>query len=380
MKVAKKKRSAKKKRTTKKKVIKNFVVVTNISYGKNLKGTKIYFEGKKPSSLKDDGRISFGKNILELLRSNFSKFRWIITVDTDRITLERGIYRVRTSAKTIQKMYSQSYERNKDVKIDIIKKTFSVLYPDKFKYDHATKYKSGSLASILKEDITNDLSSEDKDALNKFLPNYIAKESLSTVNILKAATQIKSLKEIAQELKAEIAGTRSESWWQSYIHKNILIIQQGYIHAIEKINVGIGNTKFPDYSLITHDGFLDILEIKKPSTDLLKEDKSRNNFYWDSEVSKAISQVENYIENVSKYQDNIRTYIKDVIGIEQKVLRPRGIILAGDSSKFTTQKQKDDFRLLSLSAKNISFVTYDELVTRLENYINVLQEYSLKKK
>lgn len=357
-----------------------FVTVTNKSYGNALKGVKIYYEGKKPKSLRTDGSISFGKNILELLKKNFKKFQWIITENTDEIKTTYGITRVRTSIKTIQKMYQQSYSRGRDIKEDIIKNTFSVIYPKQFKYSKVSSYSPGLMASILKENILNELSSDDKDAINKFLPDYIAKESVSSVNILKATTQIKTLKEIADELKSEIKGTRSESWWQGYIHKNILIIQQGYIHAIDKMNISIGNTKFPDFSLITHDGFLDILEIKKPTTNLLKLDTSRNNNYWDSEVAKAIIQVENYIENISKYSDAVRSYIKDNMNLELKVVRPRGIILAGDSVKFTSQKQKDDFRLLSQSTKNITFLTYDELVTRLENYIEVLEKHSIKKK
>jgi len=313
-----------------------------------------------------------------LLKKNYPKFHWILTEDTKEIRKENGITKVRTSVKIVQKMYNQSYDRTRDVKEDIIKKTFSVIYPKSFSYGHAEKYKPGQIQEILNEDILNDLSADDKDALNKFIPNYIAKESVSVVNVLKATTQIKTLKEIADEITIEIKGNRSESWWQSYIHNNILIIQQGYIQAIEKMNISIGGTKFPDFSLITHDNFLDILEIKKPSTVLIKEDKSRNNFYWDTEITKAIIQVENYIENVSKQSDAVRSYIKDTFNIELKVVRPRGIILAGESGNFITQKEKDDFRLLTLASKNIIFLTYDELVTRLKNYIEVLEKYSLK--
>lgn len=276
-------------------------------------------------------------------------------------------------------MYQLSLDRTRDVKVDIIQKTFSTVYPKKFKYSKAEKYKPGSLATIFSEDILNDLSSDDKDKLNAFLPNYIAKESLTTVNVLKATTQIKTLKEISTEIKSEIDNNRSESWWQTYIHKNILIIQQGYLQAIEKMNISIGKTKFPDYSLVTFDGFLDILEIKKPQTPLLKEDSSRGNYFWDIEISKAIIQVENYIENVSKNADAVRGFIKDEFNIELKVVRPKGTILAGEYKKFTKQKEKDDFRLLTLANKNINFVTYDELATRLDNYIEVLEKYSKSK-
>lgn len=377
-----KKKSTVKKASKKKSIVsstpKNFVVVSNKSYGAYLRGTQIYYEGKKPTSLRDDGSISFGKNILEMLKKTYKSFHWILTEDTNNVMKEGSITKVRTSVKTIKKMYALSYDRSRDVKIDIIKKTFSILYPGEFSFSKAQKYKPGTFAEILNENILSSLSSDDKDALNKFLPEYISKESVSSVNLLKASTQIKTLKEIAAELKSEIASNRSESWWQTYIHKNILVIQQGYIHAIEKMNVIVGGTKFPDFSLITHDSFLDILEIKKPSTPLIKEDNSRNNFYWDTEISKAIIQVENYIENISKNADSVRSYIKDEYSIELKIVRPRGIILAGNSSDFDSQKKKDDYRLLTQASKNIIFLTFDELVTRLENYIEVLEKYSAK--
>lgn len=368
-----------KKKTVKKKVEK-YIAVTNVrSYGNNLKGVKIYYEGKKPKGLKADGTISFGKNILELLKKSFPKYQWILTEDKNEIIESYGITRVRTSIKTLTGMQKQSYDRGRDIKQDIIKNTFSNIYPKQFQFNQAAKYKPGSLALMLQENILKELSSDDKDALNKFLPDYIAQESASAVNILKATTQIKTLKQIVADMRSEIKGTKSEPWWQDYIHKNILIIQQGYIHAIEKMNIGIGNTKFPDFSLITHDGFLDILEIKKPNTNLILFDNSRTNYYWDSEMSRAIIQVENYIENVLKFSDAVRTYIKDNFKIEMKAVRPRGIILAGDSSKFNDQKQKDDFRLLSQATKNITFLTYDELATRLENYIGVLEKHSARK-
>lgn len=40
---------------------KNFIAVSSKSYGKVLKGTRIYFEGARPAGLKDDGSINLGK-------------------------------------------------------------------------------------------------------------------------------------------------------------------------------------------------------------------------------------------------------------------------------------------------------------------------------
>jgi len=362
-----------------KKLKKSYVIVNNKSYGYALKGMKIYFEGRRPKGLSRDGRINFGKHILEIIKRKFDRFQWIITETTDFITLERNIYRVRTSQKTLARINSELFDRTKDIKTDIISNLFSTIYPTHFSEIKNPIYVPGTIAIILGQNILPRISSEDRDALNKFLPDFISSESLSSVNLLKAKSQIKTLKELAADLEKSIEATYTESYWQKYIKKNILIIQQGYISAIEKMNIGIGTVKFPDFSIVTHDGYLDILEIKKANTLLIKEDAGRGNFYWETEVSKALIQVENYIENVSKHADAVRSYILDHYKINLKVLRPRGIIIAGNTKKFTTQKEKDDFRLLCHSLKNITFVTYDELLSRLKNYIEVLEKYSAKK-
>lgn len=199
---------------------------------------------------------------------------------------------------------------------------------------------------------------------------------MSAVNLLKAKTQIRTLRDLAADLAAELGNARSERWWQDYIHKNILLIQQGYIAALEKMNVIVGGTKLPDFALVTHDNYLDILEIKKPDTALLQYDAGRDNYFWSAEMSKAVIQTENYIDNVQRQADAIRSYIKDKHQIDLKVMRPRGIILAGSAGTMSSQKERDDFRLLSQSTKNVTFVTYDELLTRLNNYIGVLEKHS----
>lgn len=375
--MAKKKAIAKNKKKATKLKKKDYITITNKQmYGNVWLGTKIYFEGQKPKGLGKDGKLIFGKHILEILKRKFSNFRLIVTPETDSIALERKIYKLRISQKTFTAMYKEYMERSRDIKTDIVSGMFSRKHSKNFEEKEIEAYVPGSLARVLNPSIITRLSSNDKDAVNAFLPDYIVSESLSAVNLIKAATQIKSLKELANDLEKQIDAGRSEGWWQTYIKKNILIIQQGYIQAIEKMNLNIGNTKFPDFSLITHDNYLDILEIKKPDTTLLKLDTSRGNYYWDTEIAKAVIQTENYIESASHHASDVRGYILDNYKINMKVIRPRGIVLAGDARKFTEQKQGDDFRLLCQSTKSIVFVTYDELLSRLQNYIKVLEAYS----
>lgn len=162
---------------------------------------------------------------------------------------------------------------------------------------------------------------------------------------------------------------------------NITIIQQGYITLISKANIGVLTTSFPDFLLVTYDEYLDILEIKTPFTELLSEDKDHKNYFWNREISKAIAQVENYIQAVEEIGPKVRTKVKDLYGIDLRVIKPRGIIFAGNSTQFKGQKLiQDDFRLLNQGLKNVTIVTYDELLTRLQNYIVALSGMGKKAK
>jgi hypothetical protein len=275
-------------------------------------------------------------------------------------------------------MWAKEFDRRRDVKNDLIQSAFYYAFPTYFTTAPPPAYHPGSLAQLLSPGVLKKLSSEDKEALTTFLPHFISAESISSINLLKASAEIASLKDLAAELESEIANTHAEHWWQDYIKGKILIIQQGYIRAIDKMNVAIGNTKFPDFSLVTHDNYLDILEIKKPNTDILKFDPNRGNYFFDAEISRAVIQVENYLANVERHASDVRSFILDKYKIDLKVVRPRGIILAGDATGLKEQKQKDDFRLLSHGLKHITIVTYDELLIRLKNYIRVLEEFTNK--
>ena len=369
--------SKKKSAKAKKKAKKNYVVVSNSSYGRALKGQRIYFEGKKPTRLGDDGRITFGKNILETLAKKFGpRFRWTITEEKDDIVVKYGIAHVLTSKRLLDRLFGENLERSREVKTEIVQRRFFYAFPTHFTTPPPSAYVPGSIAKILSADILPKLSSEDKEALNQILPDFLKGEAMSSIAI--KAIEIDTLKKLAAEFKAELNNQHPESWWQNYIQARILIMQQGYIRPVEKMNVAIGNTKFPDFALVTHDNYLDILEIKKPDTTILKEDRSRGNYHWDTEISRAIIQVENYLEHIANQAAQVRSFVKDTYDLELKVVRPRGFILAGNSDEFLSQKQHDDFRLLSHGLKNVTVITYDELLVRLENHIRVLEKYSSK--
>jgi hypothetical protein len=364
-----------------------FVTIKKESkYGPALYGMRIYYEGRLPQGLdKKTGKIKFGKHILETLNKRFNgKFRLVISKTGNSIEVKKNakkeeIYWVHVSEDLLRGMNGDSRERTRDIMLDIVRHTFGAVYPKYFQSNVSMPYVPGSLARTLAKAEVKRMSDEDKTAVLNILPDFLASEAIKSVNLLKTA-EIDTLRSLEADFRNAIEQGHPESWWQTYIKGKILIIQQGYIRVLDKVNIAVAGTKFPDFLLVTHDGYLDILEIKKPDTNLLKHDKSRDNYHWDIEMSKAIIQVENYIEGVNRIGDQLCIELKDKHGIDLRVLRPRGVILAGNSRSLTLQKEKNDFRLLSLSLKNITVVTYDELLARLSNYIGALEQYVLPTK
>jgi hypothetical protein len=166
--------------------------------------------------------------------------------------------------------------------------------------------------------------------------------------------------------------SQSEHSWQTFLKEHFLIFCPNYENSLEKQNLSL-HGKFPDFLLIDANGYLDIFEIKRPDTNLLKKDESRGNYYWDAEISKALAQVETYIHLAEKNSGTLREEIKKRKGLEIKVLKPRGFIVAGTREQFKDEIMEDSFRLLNNSQMNVQIIRYDALLESLKSFLKRLK-------
>lgn len=181
------------------------------------------------------------------------------------------------------------------------------------------------------------------------------------------------LKSVVDEFEKRMKNASlSESDWQRFLQKYILLFNTSYVKSIEKLSVDLRG-KYPDFMLVNVYGYIDIFEIKKPSTNLLKHDDSRDNYFWDVEITKAITQTEKYVQMLIKKELDVKDIIEEKHKTTVKVVRPRGFIVVGNSNQFENKKKEDDFRLLASSLKNVDIVLYDELLNNLKNLLKRLK-------
>lgn len=249
----------------------------------------------------------------------------------------------------------------------------------KISTDDFDEYKAGEIAALLRrKKVSQKLNEEDLDSLNSFFPRIFEgslKGKKKGVKLGRAAL-IKNTKtitdkifldEVIKEFEVNLAKkTISENDWQKFLSEKVFRFLANYVTVIEKQNVSV-SVSYPDFVLVDVYGFVDVFEIKKHNMPLLSLDEDHDNYYWKTDVSKAIAQIENYTDEIIRNSDDYIRAVKRKKGVDIQVVRPRGYIIAGTSKQFSNKKESTDFRKLGSSLKNINFILYDELLENLKN-------------
>lgn len=174
----------------------------------------------------------------------------------------------------------------------------------------------------------------------------------------------------------------NEADWQIRIRDILQLLYPKYILCTREITFsGIdGYDKRPDFVLVDANGYVDILEIKKPDVRILtKQAFYRNNYVPVREFSGAIQQIEKYIfcmTSIEKSQREVVNKLSALLpeAITPEIVNPQGILIAGRSKGFNPQ-QKRDFELIKRQYKHVAdIMTYDDLVARFENVVTSLKK------
>jgi hypothetical protein len=158
----------------------------------------------------------------------------------------------------------------------------------------------------------------------------------------------------------------SESKWADYLRRNLFLIDARYIDTIPQLNVQLGGVRKMDFGLVDSQGYLDVFEIKLPTTPLLAKNSDCGNHYWSTDAIKALTQAEKYLYNAERKGSDLAEGIKREKGLRVDIIRPRALLLIGHSTQLQTDNMKEDFRVLRQSLKNVEIILYDELLDRLK--------------
>jgi len=339
-----------------------------------------------PSGFRNDGKgLTYaGSNLLKRLHEKYGNGLHVCVVANDPSNIRKYRRSVKVTLnhqdlRSVNAAYRNiKYERNRELN-DAVERFLKSKFPDQFGESEEvfTSYVPGTLARILSSgDTADNLSPKDRLALQEFFPGFVKSMDFSlksTKNIRFAregleAAQTVYLEEVVEEYEQKLTRATTEGTWQRLLRQHILLLLHSYSAVIERQSVDIDG-KFPDFMLIDPYGYLDIYEIKKPQTVILKYDSSRHNYFWSAEICKAISQVENYIDQTTHHRHDIAEKVRKKHGHQVKIVRPRGFVIAGMRTQLENEDMEEDFRILNDSLKNIDIIFYDDLLQNIRTLL-----------
>lgn len=344
-----------------------------------------------PSGLKKNGGgfPSGGYLLLRYLSDKFKGYK--LTIDAEKasgIQKSNGRYAVilnhgdlRQILRVLRAVNSEFYDQRRSEVYGFLSQCF----PKRFKAakKDKTAYGGGELARILdKRNLIKNLTPQDIESLGGFFPEFLkqygdrlkGQKKLLAFADSKRAVEVVYVQKVIRRYERKLrAKSHNEQAWQDFLREYILLFTTNYASTLEKESIAFKG-KYPDFLLIDAYNYLDIYEIKKPNTNLLKKDKSRGNYYWDTELAKAISQVENYIATAERNGPGLREEIRKHKGIDVRVLKPRGFIIAGERKQLKGEPMEDNFRLLNNSLKNVEVILYDELLSNLKIFLRRIKK------
>ena len=164
--------------------------------------------------------------------------------------------------------------------------------------------------------------------------------------------------------------TKDNNSWQEWIYNNYWLFGIHYQQPIQKTKINITGV-MPDYLFPTLDGFIDILEIKLPTDEVLIEDKNHpGSFKWAAKTNEAIGQVVNYLGEIDSFKLEIEKAVKKQYGFDISLLKPRAYILIGNRVLWNNE-QREGLRKLNHALHGIEILTYKDLFDRGNQAVNI---------
>lgn len=167
-------------------------------------------------------------------------------------------------------------------------------------------------------------------------------------NIVEA---IKSISDLS-----DYAAGQSEKIFQNWIEKNLWIFGVEYVKKHDARKIALFSEG--DILMESMDGFLDLIELKRPKLDyeIFKYDSSHKCYYPSPDLSKVIGQCLFYLQKMDDYKLNLEKDYKI------KILRPRIKVILGRTKEFSDD-QFSALRMLNSNLNHIQIISFDYLLS-----------------
>lgn len=162
------------------------------------------------------------------------------------------------------------------------------------------------------------------------------------------------------EFEAMVDENLLEAAWQKWFQVNNWVLGSQFVRILEERHIDTENIS--DFLMEAYDGFLDVVEIKRPGGELQFWAAARDhgNYVPSSDLTKAVTQASRYIYEVEREANSVK-FLESVGGV--KTVKPRCILVFGRSNEWNDE-QAEAYRIMNASFHNLTVLTYDHVLTR----------------
>ena len=196
--------------------------------------------------------------------------------------------------------------------------------------------------------------------------DFIAKNNILPEDLI-AGLQNQVRINAVQEFENMLDYNLVEQKWQKWFMRNDWVLGSEFVRILDER--AIDTAHITDYLMQAYDGFLDIVEIKRPEGSLRfwVDEQDHGNYVPSADLTKAITQATKYIYEVEREANSVK-FLERVDNV--KTIKPRCILIYGRSIDWNNE-QKKAYRILNSSYHNLTIMTYDHVLRRAKRILGI---------
>lgn len=193
-----------------------------------------------------------------------------------------------------------------------------------------------------------------RELVNFILQNDVIPNELAAG--LRQARRARALREFELMLDQNLL----EGPWQQWFQTNSWVLGSQFVRILDERR--IDTQRIADFLMEAYDGFLDVVEIKRPegALNFWSPSLDHGNYVPSSDLTKAIFQASRYIFEVER-EANSNKFLERVGGV--KTVKPRCVLVFGRSNNWN-EKQTEAYRILNAGFHSLTILTYDHVFER----------------
>ena len=191
------------------------------------------------------------------------------------------------------------------------------------------------------------------------LIEFVASQDIVPDDVLSALEQNRRAASV-REFGAMLAGDRTEHTWQDWFEENSWVLGSDFVRVLDERRIDTSNIS--DFLMEAYDGFLDVVEIKRPEggVKFWSSSKDHGNYVPSVDLVKAITQASRYIFEIENEANSVK-FLERVGGV--RTVKPRGVLIFGRSEDWN-REQQEAYRILNASYHNLTVMSYDHVLER----------------